>query len=233
MDFLKLILISAASVAALFVLAKIMGNKQMSELSMFDYIIGITIGSIAAEMATELEKPWRPLAAMAVYAVLSVGFSLLSAKSLAFRRFGFGKTQVLYKDGMLYRENLKRAKMDINELLVGCRNNGYFDLNELKLILLEPNGRLSFMPYSARRPAKPSDMQIVPPEDCLLYSVIIDGKIMKRNLSAAGHTESWLMSQLKTQNISDVGEVFLATCDKSKLNVYKRNDIPKTEDFFL
>lgn len=232
MDIIKLILTSLGSLAVLFFLTKIMGDKQMSELSMFDYIIGISIGSIAAEMATELEEFWKPLAAMIIYAGVSLGFSFLCNKSMIFRRFGFGKTLILYKSGKIYRENLKKAHMDINELLVSCRTNGYFDLNELNCILLEPNGKLSFLPFATKRPLNPSDMQIVPKEDTLLYNVILDGKIMRRNLIAAGHNEDWLQTQLRSQSVKDVKSVSLAVCDKNSLYVFRRNDIKKTEDIF-
>ena len=79
MDFFKIVALSFTSLIFLFILTKIMGNKQMSQLSMFDYIIGITIGSIAAEMATALETEfWQPLLAMAIYAIISILFSILS-----------------------------------------------------------------------------------------------------------------------------------------------------------
>lgn len=80
MEIIKIILTSLLSVAALFVITKIMGHKQLAQLDFFDYISGITIGSIAAELATELEKPFQPLIAIAVYGVVSVGLSLITHK---------------------------------------------------------------------------------------------------------------------------------------------------------
>lgn len=73
MDFIKLILTSLLSVISLFLIAKIMGHKQVAQLDFFDYINGITIGSIAAELATELETPWKPLIAMIIYGMTAVG----------------------------------------------------------------------------------------------------------------------------------------------------------------
>lgn len=127
MDLLKIVALSLGSVIFLFILTKLMGNKEMSQLSMFDYIIGITIGSIAAEMATALESDFmQPLVAMAVYAVVSIAISVLSYKSLKFRRISSGDSLILLDNGEIYRDNLKKAKLDLNEFLMQCRINRIF-----------------------------------------------------------------------------------------------------------
>lgn len=127
MDLLKIVALSLGSVIFLFILTKLMGNKEMSQLSMFDYIIGITIGSISAEMATALESDFmQPLVAMAVYAVVSIIISVLSYKSLKFRRISSGDCLILLDNGEIYRDNLKKAKLDLNEFLMQCRINRIF-----------------------------------------------------------------------------------------------------------
>ncbi len=127
MDLLKITALSFGSVIFLFILTKLMGNKEMSQLSMFDYIIGITIGSIAAEMATALENDFmQPLVAMAVYAIVSIIISILSYKSLKVRRIISGNSLILLDNGELYRNNLKKAKLDLNEFLMQCRTARIF-----------------------------------------------------------------------------------------------------------
>lgn len=126
-DILKVIVLSVVSEIVLFVLTKLMGNKEMSQLSMFDYIIGITIGSIAAEMATALESDYmQPLVAMVVYAIIAIIISVMCDKSLKARRFIYGNSLVLMDNGKLYRKNFKTAKLDLNEFLVQCRVNRIF-----------------------------------------------------------------------------------------------------------
>ena len=141
MDLLRVAVTSLVSLAALFLLTKLMGNKQVSQMNLFDYIIGITIGSIAAEMATELDTPENSLLAMAVYAVVAVCISLLTNKSLAARRIMTGKPLVLMDGGIIYRENLKKAKMDLGEFLMYCRIGGYFDLSQIQTALLDNAAR--------------------------------------------------------------------------------------------
>ena len=113
---------SLFSIIVLFLLAKLMGNRQVSQMSMFDYVNGITIGSIAAEFATSLEDDyWMPLTAMVVYGVTAALISYITCKSMAARKFINGKPVVLYENGKLYEKNLAAAKLDINEFLTQCR----------------------------------------------------------------------------------------------------------------
>lgn len=140
MDLLKIVALSFGSVIFLFILTKLMGNKEMSQLSMFDYIIGITIGSIAAEISTALENDFmQPVVAMAVYAVVSIIISILSYKSLKVRRIISGNSLILLDNGELYHDNLKKAKLDLNEFLMQCRTSGYFNLSDIQTAILEPN----------------------------------------------------------------------------------------------
>ena len=133
------VLTTLLSIAALFLLTKLMGAKQVSQMTMFDYVTGITIGSAAAELATELEKPHKPLTALVVYALAAVAISLLTSKSLKARAALTGKPLVLLENGVIYRENLKKAKLDLNEFLTYCRAGGWFDLNQLQAAVFEHN----------------------------------------------------------------------------------------------
>lgn len=143
MEWLKILLVAPLSYVALFLITKLIGYRQISQLSIFDYVNGITIGSIAAEMATELEKPLQPLLAMAIYCLLVVLTSWLTTHSVRMRRWLTGRTLVLLQNGTLYRENLKKAKLDVNEFLTQCRDSGYFDLNDIQLALLETTSSAS------------------------------------------------------------------------------------------
>ena len=119
MDIFKIIVLSFSSFIVLFILAKLMGNREMSQLSMFDYITSITIGSIAAEMATSLDDNFtEPLVAMIVYAIGAISISILSNHSIKARRVISGPTLILYDNSKIYFKNLKKAKMDMNEFLM-------------------------------------------------------------------------------------------------------------------
>ena len=114
MEFIKVILTSLLSVAALFIIAKIMGHKQVAQLNFFDYISGITVGSIAAELATELEEPLKPLIAIVIYGLVSISLSIVMNKLPRTRKFINGSPTILMNDGKLYRKNMKKAKLDLS-----------------------------------------------------------------------------------------------------------------------
>ena len=232
MSILNIITLSLGSLIALFILTKLMGYRQVSEMSMFDYINGITIGSIAAEMATSLEKDWwLPLTAMIIYALAAILLSYISVKSIAARRIISGKPLILMDHDTVYEKNLLKGKIDLSEMLLQCRVNGYFNLSDLQTILLEPNGRMSFLPKSDKRPVTPKDMSLVPEQDFLVANVIIDGHIIKKNLQHAGKDIQWLNKQMHAQNISNLREVLLATCDMhNQVTFYQKTHQKMTND---
>lgn len=234
MELVSIVFTSLGSVLVLFLLTKIMGYRQMSQLSMFDYINGITIGSIAAEMATSLEDDFlKPLIAMVVYGGVAVLTSLLTNKFIRFRRIVSGKSLILYDNNKLFQNNLRKAKMDIDEFLIQCRNNGYFNLSDIQTAILESNGKVSFLPVSNKRPVNPQDMNLNPQKESILINVILDGKILKKNLKETGNDEVWLRKQLKNLNNVKLSEIFLATCDyNNNLQVFKRENYKGNNDKF-
>ena len=233
-DIFKIIILSIVSALELFILTKFMGNKEISQLSMFDYIIGITIGSIAAEMATSLENNFmEPVVAMIIYAIISVLFSFLSYKSIKFRRFLYGNSLILLDNGELYKKNFKTAKLDINEFLVQCRTNGYFNINDIQTAILESNGKISFLPKTSKKAVTPENLNLVSEIETALINIIIDGHILLDNLKHTGNDLMWLTKELAKQNITDPSNVFLATCDcHNKLSIYKQNNLSNSLDFF-
>ena len=234
MDILKIIWLSLGSISILFILTKLMGNKELSQLTMFDYIVGITIGSIAAEMSTSLENNFvEPIVAMLVYGLVTIFISYITRKSLKLRRFFTGKSKILLDNGILYRKNFTSAKIDLSDFLMECRINGYFNLNDIQTAILEPNGRISFLPKCNKRPATPEDLNLSPSSENILYNVILDGVLLKENLKKSGNNINWLQNNLKKQGISDIKKIFLATCDnENNLSVYVKLDKKNKHDFF-
>lgn len=224
MDILKICGTATASVIVLFLLTKLMGQKQISQLSLFDYINGITIGSIAAEMATALEEDfWLPLTAMVIYTLFSLLIAVLERKSVKLNKFFVGNPNILLENGVLYEKNLRRAHLSVTEFLSQCRIGGFFNLADIQCAILEPNGSISFLPKGDMRPVTPADMQLAAAPSTLLPNVIVDGKILCANLRAVGLNEVWLLKQLEKQHIPSPADVFLATVDAQKqLSVYKK-----------
>ena len=215
MEIIKVLLTSLLSVSALFAVAKIMGHKQMSQLDFFDYISGITIGSIAAELATELEEPLKPLIAIAVYGAVAVLLSKITSLFPKSRKYINGTPTILMNNGKLYRDNLKKAKLDLSEFMVMCRQQGYFNLSDIQTAVFEFNGKLSILPVSKKRPANPEDLNLSPAPEFIHTEVIMDGRILDENLKRMGLDDKWLQKQLNAQGYKKTEEVFLALCDEN------------------
>lgn len=223
MDFLILCLTALGSFTVLFLIAKFIGHKQIAQLDFFDYITGITIGSIAAEMATELEEPWKPLIAMLIYGGVTVLLSVISHKFPRSRKYLNGTPTILMDHGKLYRGNLKKAKLDLSEFMVLCRQQGYFDLTAIQTAIYEYTGNLTILPVSDSRPATPKDMNLSPQQELLFTELIMDGRILEGNLKRMGLDRTWLFRQLEQRHIHSAKEVFLAVCDRNlKFVVYDR-----------
>ena len=215
MELAKVILTSVLSAATLFILARIMGHKQVAQLDFFDYITGITIGSIAAELATELEAPWKPLVAMLVYGIVAFSLTILAHKFPKTRKYINGTPTIVMSGGKLYRENMKKAKLELSEFMVLCRQEGYFNINDIEAAIFEYNGRITILPKSEKRPLTPGDMNITTEKAEIYTEVIMDGQILHENLKRLGLDLKWLDKQLKKQKYGGAKEVYLGICDKS------------------
>ncbi len=235
MDYIKIIASSFASIAALFLFTKIMGNREMSQLSMFDYVSSIALGSIAGEMAVmSTDSILEPLLSMSIFTTVTMFISYITCKSIILRRFFEGQALVLYQKGQIYEKNLLKARIDIDEFLSVCRIEGYFDLEEVHTVFLEANGNVSILPLAQYRPMTPLDQNLNPEQLSPMANVIIDGTILDDNLLSTGKNKAWVEKQLKENNIKNIKEVILATFDtnKNKLNIYTKFHKKMVRDIF-
>ena len=216
MEALKIVLSALLSYVALFLSAKLIGHKQVSQFDFWDYIAGITIGSIAAELATDLENMWKPLLAIAIYAVLTWAMSVVSVRWTRSRKFLNGTPSIIMSNGKLYRENMKKAKLDLSEFMVMCRQQGYFNLGDIHTAVFEYNGKLTILPVARKRPLTPADMKLCPTQEEIFSEVIMDGRILEENLIRMGVDVQWIRKQLRDHGYQDAKEVFLGLCSTQK-----------------
>ena len=222
MEAVHIILTALLSAAALFIVTKIMGHKQVAQFDFFDYVCGITIGSIGAELATELEEPHKPLIALAVYGAVSLFLNVLARKLPRTRKYINGTPTILMDGGQIYRDNLKKAKLDLSEFLLLCREQGYFDLADIQTAVYEHNGKLSVLPRSVCRPVTPEDLSIPVKNTGIGVEVIMDGKILGENLSRMGRNEAWIKKQLNAHGFGEASEILLGIyhAEEDKLTLY-------------
>lgn len=224
---------SLVSIITLFIVAKIIGPRQIAQLTFYDYILGITVGSIAAAVAIDTTLPlWGGVLALAIYCFASVAMAYGGSKSILCRRFFTGKPEILLYKGTFIEENLKKNKLDMTDITGICRANGYFDINALDFIIIETNGALSFLPKSENAPLTPKDMNIQPARAELSANIVIDGKIMKNHLASIHKDMDWLNSILQNEDVKPEN-ILLATADeKGNFKIYKKDQSSNQTDLF-
>lgn len=224
-DLTNVLFTASISFITLFIISKIMGKKQISQLDFVDYVVGISIGSIAAQMTVDNEIPYYHfILAMAVYMILDLMISFLSVKSITLKKLFRGKPDILIEDGKLVYKSLKKNNLDINEFLAMCRKKDYFDINDIAYCIYETNGQISILPKSHATPLISSDMNISKSKPALSTDLIIDGKIIIKALENANKTQKWLIDKLNSKN-ADLNNVAIATYNKQNddIIIYYKN----------
>lgn len=234
-EILHTIAATFGSIIILFIITKLMGNKQISQLNLFDYINGITIGSIAAEMAVsdEVKDLFQPALAMVIYGGAGLLLSWLTMKSINFRKYISGEPLLLIENGKLYPKNLKTAKLDTGDLLTRARSQGYFDISKIEYAIFENTGAISFMPKAEEAPLTPKDIGCKKEADKLVVNLIMDGFVIEKNLKRCGKESKWLLKQLSAQGYSSPSQIFLAVIDKDdKLTIFPNSEESNPTNYF-
>ncbi len=225
MQFLSVILTALLSIAALFLITKLMGHKQVAQLDFFDYVSGITIGSIGAELATDLEAPWQSLIALGVWGGCSMLLGLVTHKFPKTRKYVNGTPTILMDGGKLYRANLKKCKLDLSEFLLLCREQGFFDLGDVQTAIFEHNGKLSVLPKASGRPITPGDLKITAKQTHIGTEFIMDGRVLAENLFRAGKDLAWLQGALAREGYKSAAQILLGVYygEEQRLCLYPRD----------
>lgn len=230
MDYFFVFIRAVGAFVLLFFVTKLIGKKQVSELSLFDYAIGISIGNFAAEMTVNLEQNYLyGIIAVISFGIISYIVSYITMNSINLRRFFMGTPTIVIQNGNIIKSNLIKTKLDLNDLLEQCRGNGYFDISEIDYAIFEANGKLSILPKAPYKGVINKDMKIKSDKSSLCANIIIDGKIIKNNLYNMKKDINWLEKELKIRGFK-LNDVLLATLDNSeKLNFYLDEDIVPLE----
>ena len=218
---------SAVAFVYLFVISKLLGKKQIAQLEFIDYAVGISLGSIAAEMATNTETPFYYfLIAMTIFFALAFAVAIVGRKCTFLKRVLKGKPATLIYDGKIDYKQLKKSNIDVNDLLSMLREKGYFDISDVAYAIFEPSGELSVMPTGAQKPLVMQDFDKEKIEKAELANVLIaDGAVSHSGLSEIDKDEAWLFNRLRIGDKSDLDNIILAVYDDKtdSFNVHFKN----------
>jgi uncharacterized membrane protein YcaP (DUF421 family) len=197
------------------VITKWLGKKQLSELSFFEYVTGITIGSIAAEVAMGLDRNIiGGILGIMVFGAAPFFAGWLSLKNKKFRDFVEGKATVFIKDGKIMEDNLKKEKYTTDDLLELLRKKNVFRVADAEFAVLEPTGDLSVLLKKENQPLTPKDMNMVMAKMKEPQTVIMDGNVLDEPLATLGLNRRWLNTALDKQGLA-LDNVFLGQVDSS------------------
>lgn len=203
------------SFISLLVLTRIMGKSQVSHLTFFDYVNGITIGSIAATLAVDLSRESLPtLIGLMTYSLWVIVLTIVELNSKTLRRLIDGKPTIVIQNGKILGRNLRDYGYTIDNLRMLLRLKDVFSLSEVEYAIIEPNGQLSVLLKSQKLPITPSDLQIPTNYKGLTIDLINDGQVIQDNLNLLGLTSDWLQNTLQEKNIA-INQVFYAELDSS------------------
>lgn len=217
---------------SLLIFARVLGKQQLSQLTFFEYVLGITIGSTASTLSTDLStRAWPHWVALISWAILGYIMQIITLKQRTLAKYIDGEPTIIIVNGKIMEEALKTMKYRAADILQLLRNKDIFDLKQVKFAIIEPNGQISVLKKEEYLPVTSKDMNIACSPSDISIEVIYDGLIIEEHLKWFKKDKKWLKKELKKQNINDPSEVFLATMDNMG-NFYadKYNDLMKKEN---
>ncbi|MGG7162203.1 DUF421 domain-containing protein [Clostridium ihumii] len=199
------------------ILSKLIGIKIISQMNFFDFIMGVSVGSMIAKIVIDKDHVvFSGITALLMFTLLTIATSYLNLKSYTARMIMNAKTLILIENGRIIDKNVRKLKITVNELMMKLREKDVFNLEDVQFAIMERNGQLSVLIKSNKKPVTPYDMELNVKNSSLLNDIIIDGKIIDKNLKIAGIDKKWLQSETKKKNINKIEDIFYAGVDKNK-----------------
>jgi uncharacterized membrane protein YcaP (DUF421 family) len=207
---------SFLSFIILLAFTRLLGKRQVSEMNLFDYITGITLGSIVAEIMTDLEANfWIIIPALGVFVVLKAITSLFVLKSKRFRTIIDGKERLIINHGKILEKNMGKEKLTIDELLAMLREQSIFNIADVDIAYFESDGKLSVLLKAEKQPLTASDIKLKVKKNAISKLIIEQGKLNGDELRRMGFTKAWLLGKLGSKGIKDIGKVMCAQVDEN------------------
>lgn len=199
------------------ILSKLIGTKIISQMNFFDFTMGVSVGSMIAKIIIDKDHVvFSGIVALIIFTLLTIATSYINLKNYKIRRMINGKTLILIENGRFFDKNLKKLRLTINELMMKLREKDVFNLEDVQFAIMESSGQLSVLVNANKKPLTPYDMDLSVKSFSIINDIIIDGKIINKNLKIANIDKKWLESELKIKGIGSIEDIFYAGVDKNK-----------------
>ncbi|HHY17724.1 MAG TPA: DUF421 domain-containing protein [Firmicutes bacterium] len=201
---------------SLLILARILGKQQISQMTFFDYVASITIGSIAASMTVDVSiRAWPQFFGLFIWVGLVLLLQVVAMKWRWASKYVDGEPTVVVMNGQIMETALRRTRYRVSDLLEELRLQGVFDLSKVEFAVLETKGKISVLLKAQHQPVTPKDMNMSTDYEGITTELVYDGIVVDSNLDQVHLDRKWLEKELRKKGIHDPSEVFLATLDTS------------------
>ena len=225
-EYLILFFRSVVTYFILVLFTRIMGRKQISQLTYFDYVVGITIGSIAS--VASLDKSvnmYEGIFCIIIWSALTILISEITLKNIKLRLLVNSEPLLIIDKGKVIYKNMKKARYNIGDLLMQLRVKDIFYITDVEIAILEPDGKLSVLKKSEHATLTVEDMNIKKPKSGMMVDIILDGNILSSHLQQIKKNEDWVVAQLKARNINNIKDVVFAGIQADEqIYVVTKND---------
>lgn len=205
---------------------RLMGKRQIGEMEPAEFVVTMLIANLAAIPMQDTAIPlFTGLIPILTILGMELVLAVLTLKSIRVRRLFCGKPVILMENGKILERNLKKTRVNLDELTMHLREKDIFDLTSVKYAILETNGQLSTLLHTKNRPASAKNAGIKVEEAQLPVTLVSSGKLLPENLDMAGRSRAWLDEELKKRNCS-VRQALLMTVDSGgKVYLVRREDV--------
>ncbi|MBD2844931.1 DUF421 domain-containing protein [Paenibacillus sp. IB182496] len=208
---LVVIVRSIISFFTLLIYTRLLGKQQMGNLSYFDYINGITIGSISGTLATDLSsKGWVHFIGLTSFVAITIVFQFVTVKSRYASKVIDSEPTIVVQDGKILEHSLSKMRIKYDELMVMLRQKSVFDITQVRYGILETDGSLSVLLASDYQSVSRKDMKLPPQETGMMTEVVVDGRVLHQNLSQRGKSLGWLKKEIKKRCPGGIKQVAFA-----------------------
>nr|WP_315988188.1 DUF421 domain-containing protein [Desulforamulus aquiferis] len=184
---------------------------------MFDYITGITIGSLTANMVVNLDiRAWNNWLGLSLFILFTIIMQYTTLKFRYLNKVIVGEPTVVINNGEILENNMRRMRFTVSDLTERLRQKNIFNISDVEFAILESSGKLSIQKKSQYQPLTPKDMGIPTEYKGVCTEVIQEGEILEVNLKQINLNKTWLLKELKEKhNIANIRDVFYAEVDTS------------------
>ncbi len=224
---LEIFLRGTSAFLAVILITRVVGKSQMGQLTVTDFVNGIVVGSLAAAMIVDLRTPaLYYVFSLILIAALTIGVECLTLRNRIIRKIFEDEPTIVIHNGKVLEDKMARMRYHMDDLMMLLREKNVFNIADVEFAVAEPNGELSVLLKSQKRPVTPEDLQIPTKYEGMSTELVMDGVVIKQNLVQNGLTEEWLFGELEKRGITKIENVTLATLDtQGNLYIDLRRDV--------